>query len=62
MGPDHLPVFCRCLEICCISASHDDLLSAGVIKELMIAGTRGSAQRIVSIWDPKGDGNAVHHV
>lgn len=60
-GPGHLPVFCRHLEICCISASHDDLLSGGVIKELMIAGTGGSAQRM-PIWDPKGDGNAAHNV
>lgn len=49
--PGHLPVFCRCPEICSISANHDDLQSGGVsrnIKELMIAGARESAQRIVS--------------
>lgn len=63
--PGHLPVFCRCPEICSISANQDDLQSRGVsrnIKELMIAGTRESAQRIVSIWDPKGDRNSVHNV
>lgn len=28
----------------------------------MIAGARDSAQRIGTVWNPKGDGNAVHNV
>lgn len=27
----------------------------------MIAGARDSAPRIGTVWDPKGDGNAVHN-